>query len=224
MRVTVLPVLVVINLGLVGGLAALWLDEDFDLKNVQWRAPAAIAPTPDSLSLFQVASLPADVRQLVSTTDRPLFWFSRRPPPPPAPDKAAEPEPDPFADIHVYGLIDGGALGGAIIRTGGVIKRVKFGEAVGPWVLEGASGRELRFKGSSGEIRSLELKYVAQGAPAGGGGPQAAGAGAPLGAQMAWSPDGQQKPLNVIISERKARRAAAIAAARAEQQSRSAKK
>mgnify|MGYP000942093949 CR=1 FL=1 len=88
--------------------------------------------------------------------------------------------------------------------------------------------RLLRFKDATGQVRGLELKFVEQakaasaggaepGAPAGGG---AASGGVPMG----WSPDGKQKPLDVLIAERRARRAAAIAAARAEQQSRAGKK
>ena len=83
MRIKLWPVLVVLNLALAWGLGALWLDEDFDLKNILWRAPVAIPPASDSLTVHQITPLQRDLSQLNSTGERPLFWASRRPPPPP---------------------------------------------------------------------------------------------------------------------------------------------
>lgn len=164
MRVKLWPILLVLNLALAWGLGALWLDEDFDPKNVLWRAPAAIAPASDSLTVFPVSPVPNDLSQLNSTGERPLFWVSRRPPPPPAPEKpAAEQEPDPLADIRLVGLIEGGEQSGVIALTGGRFRRVIVGQALGAWVLDGVEGRSARFKGVSGDLRSVELRYARQG-------------------------------------------------------------
>ncbi|WP_347249510.1 hypothetical protein [Zoogloea sp.] len=221
-------ILLGVDLALAGGLAVLWLDEDYDLKNVTWKAPAAMVPSADSLQVVKVNEPLVAVAQLTSTTERPLFWPTRRPPPPPPPpEKAAEAAPDPFADMHVFGLIGGEGAAGAIIRTGGVTRRIKLGDAVGAWVLDGVDGRLLRFKDAAGQVRGLELKFVAQAKAASAGGAEpgvpAGGGAASGGVPMGWSPDGKQKPLDVLIAERRARRAAAIAAARAEQQSRAGK-
>ena len=109
MRIKLWPVLVALNLALAWGLGALWLDEDFDPKNILWRAPVAIPPASDSLTVHQITPLQRDLSQLNSTGERPLFWASRRPPPPPPPAKSdAEQEPDPLADIRLVGLMIGG--------------------------------------------------------------------------------------------------------------------
>lgn len=219
MRSFALPVLLALDLGLGGVLAALWLDEDFDPKHVTWREPAAVAPSTDSFKVFQVGALGNDAAQFAAITERPLFWAARRPPPPPQPEKGPDQEPDPFADIHLFGLIDSGDTGVAIVRAGGKVRRVKIGESVGEWVLEGMAGREVRFKGASGEVRSLQLKYVAQAArPAPAAGTPSASqaeSGGGSGVGMVRSADGSMKTVEEAIAERRARREAARARAMA---------
>ncbi|MCA0185579.1 MAG: hypothetical protein LCH90_06190 [Proteobacteria bacterium] len=209
MRVRLWQVLVVLDLALVGGLAALWLDEDFDLKNVTWHAPAPIAPAADSLALARIEPPMNDLAQLSATSERPLFWLSRRPPPPPPPEKAAEQkEPDPFDDIRVVGLVDAGGDSGAMVLTGGKFRRVQLGEPLGAWILDGIEGMTARFKSaSSGEMRTVDLKHAVQGAAAavaqaGGGvgdGPKVTGA------------DGRVMSVAEAIADRRARRAALLA-------------
>lgn len=209
MRVRLWQVLVVLDLALVGGLAALWLDEDFDLKNVTWHAPAPIAPAADSLALARIEPPMNDLAQLSATSERPLFWLSRRPPPPPPPEKAAEQkESDPFDDIRVVGLVDAGGDSGAMVLTGGKFRRVQLGEPLGAWILDGIEGMTARFKSaSSGEMRTVDLKHAVQGAAAavaqaGGGvgdGPKVTGA------------DGRVMSVAEAIADRRARRAALLA-------------
>lgn len=218
MRSIALPLLLALDLGLAGGLAALWLDEDLDPKNIAWREPAAISPAEDSMTVLQVDARPTELAQLTSTTERPLFWAVRRPPPPPKAESAAEPETDPFADIHLFGLVDGGESGAAIVRTGGRIRRVKVGESIGAWTLDGIVGREARFKGASGEVRGLLLKYAVQGArPVGADAPAATSAAQSggTGVAMVRSADGSMKTVDEAIAERRARRDAARARAMA---------
>lgn len=209
MRVRLWQVLVVLDLALVGGLAALWFDEDFDLKNVTWHAPAPIAPAADSLALARIDPPMNDLAQLSATSERPLFWLSRRPPPPPPPEKAAEQkEPDPFADIRVVGLVDAGGDSGAMVLTGGKFRRVQLGEPLGAWILDGIEGMTARFKSaSSGEMRTVDLKHAVQGAVAAvaqaggavGDGPKVTGA------------DGRVMSVAEAIADRRARRAALLA-------------
>lgn len=215
MRVRLWQVLVVLDLALAGGLAALWLDEDFDPKNVTWHAPAPIAPAADSLSLARIEPPMNDLAQLGATSERPLFWLSRRPPPPPPPpEKTAEQqEPDPFADIRIVGLVDAGEESAAMVLTGGKFRRVKLGEPLGAWALDGVEGMVARFKSaSSGEMRTVDLKHATQAAtPAGG---QAAGSGGD-GAKVAGA-DGRVMTVAEAIADRRARKAALLASRKAQ--------
>lgn len=211
MRVKLWPILLVLNLALAWGLGALWLDEDFDPKNVLWRAPAAIAPASDSLTVYPVSPVPNDLSQLNSTGERPLFWVSRRPPPPPAPEKSAvEQEPDPLADIRLVGLMEGGEQSGVIALTGGRFRRVMLGQTLGAWALDGVEGKTARFKGTGGEVRTLELKHAVQGAPdmavAQGG-----GSGGIEGGPRIMGSDGKSRTVEEAIADRRARKAALLA-------------
>ncbi|WP_347248997.1 hypothetical protein [Zoogloea sp.] len=211
MRIKLWPVLLVLNLALAWGLGALWLDEDFDLKNILWRAPEAIRPAPDSLSIHPLAPLQRDLSLLNSTSERPLFWVSRRPPPPPPPVKpAAEQEPDPLADIRLVGVMDGGEQSGVIALTGGRFRRVMVGQTLGAWSLDGVEGKTARFKGSGGEVRALELKHAVQGAPDGALA-QGSGGGATEGGPRIIGSDGQSRTVEEEIAARRARKAALLA-------------
>ncbi|KAB2966416.1 hypothetical protein [Zoogloea sp.] len=214
MRVRLWQVLVVLDLALVAGLAALWLDEDFDLKNVTWRAPAPIAPAADSLQLAQIEAPMNDLAKLNATSERPLFWLSRRPPPPPPPpEKTAEQqEPDPFADIRIVGLVDAGGDSAAMVLTGGKFRRVQLGEPLGAWTLDGVEGMTARFKSaSSGEMRTVDLKHAVQGAAPGG-----AQAGGPGGdGPKVTGADGRVMTVTEAIADRRARRAALLATRKA---------
>lgn len=211
MRVKLWQVLVVLDLALVGGLAALWLDEDFDPKNVTWHAPAPIAPAADSLVLARIEPPMNDLAQLSATSERPLFWVTRRPPPPPPPpEKAAEQkEPDPFADIRIVGLVDAGEESAAMVLTGGKFRRVKLGEPLGAWALDSVEGMVARFKSaSSGDIRTVDLKHAIQAAaPAPS---QAGGPGGGDGARVTGA-DGRVMTVDEAIADRRARRAALLA-------------
>lgn len=211
MRIKLWPVLVALNLALGWGLGALWLDEDFDPKNILWRAPVAIPPAADSLTVHQITPLQRDLSQLNSTGERPLFWASRRPPPPPPPAKsAAEQEPDPLADIRLVGLMIGGEQSGVIALTGGRFRRVMVGQTLGAWSLDGVDGKTARFKGAGGEMRSLDLKHAVQGAPDGALAQGGGGGGADGGPRIMGS-DGQSRTVDEEIAARRARKAALLA-------------
>ncbi|NML25863.1 hypothetical protein [Zoogloea dura] len=214
MRIRLWQVLIMLDLALAGGLAALWLDEDFDPKHVTWHAPAPIVPAADSLELARIEAPMNDLARLNATSERPLFWVTRRPPPPPPPpEKTAEQqEPDPFADIRIVGLVDAGEGSGAMVLTGGKFRRVQLGEPLGAWILDGVEGMTARFKSpSSGELRTVDLKHAVQGAASGvvqtggfgGDGPKVTGA------------DGRVMSVAEAVAERRARKAALLARGRA---------
>lgn len=194
--------LLLVDLGLAWGLGALWLDEDLDPKNVSWRPPVAVVPVADSLAVYQLAPLQRDLSQLISTAERPLFWVSRRPPPPAPPEKQADAEPDPFADVHLFGLIGHADDGIAILRSNGKLRRVKAGGLVGSWSLQGVEGNSAQFKAASGEVRVLTLVHAKQ------------GSSAPSGTSEASPAMGGGAKFDDVIARRKAARAAAIAAAK----------
>lgn len=139
---------------LAGGLAWLWLNEQGQLKNTHWVAPAAIAPDLSASAMAPVSTAAGDPSQFAGILERPLFAPDRRPPPPPAPP----PPPDPFANIQLLGIFSG-SNAGILARVEGKVRRVKIGEFVGSWSLKSVEGRDVTF--AQGEdTRALRLSYA----------------------------------------------------------------
>ena len=66
-------------------------------------------------------------------------------------------EPDPFADIHVFGLYGGeSSPTGMLARMGGKVQRVSVDDNVGSWTLKRIEDRFAIFE-KNGEERKLEL-------------------------------------------------------------------
>lgn len=137
MRRWALPLLAMLNLGLLGWLASMWFTRDGQLAGVHWRQPEPLKPTLDGDNSLPPTGV--EMGRYVATLERPLFSPSRRPPPPP-PVASAPPVVDTPPDIRVLGLYgsraEGGGAGGMVARVDGQVKRVRVGDSIGRWTLK----------------------------------------------------------------------------------------
>jgi hypothetical protein len=165
MNIGPLHILALVNLGLAGGLASLWVDHNAQaLPELLWRSPEAVSPeiAAPQLGLMSdpQAGNPSAYPEILA---RPVFAVDRRPPPPPAPPKPPvqpppPPPPDPFASVNITGLFTG-ANGGVLASVEGKMRRVKIGQQIGAWTLQAIEGREATFKRGEQE-RKLRLAYA----------------------------------------------------------------
>lgn len=146
-----LLLLMVVALGV--GLASLWLDQQGNLRNINWLAPVAIAPEVSAPvnPLQRIGTVP--VESYASIQERPLFTPDRRPPPPPPPPAP----PDPFIGIQIYGIVSGGN-GGILARIEGKVRQIKINESIGGWTLKSIEGRQVNFIQGT-QTRQLLLAY-----------------------------------------------------------------
>lgn len=129
-----LPLLLAINVALLGVLGRLWVAPNGQLRGVSWQAPAPLPPAIDAGP--QLPDVGADLSRFVATLERPLFVPSRRMPPPPAASAPAV-VADVAPDVKVLGLYGSAEAGGGMIaRIDGQVRRVRLGASVGRWVLK----------------------------------------------------------------------------------------
>lgn len=181
MKITPIPVLSFVVLALSGGLAGLWLDQNGNLRNTTWIAPAAIPPVIQEPAIPSWMAASAEP-ELASITERPVFAPDRKPPPPPPPPAA----PDPMANIQILGIFSG-QNAGVLARVDGKVRRVKLNEAIGSWTLKTISGRDVTFVQGE-ETRQLNLAYTAFGPPAAPATPAVSGNAPPVQSQSAMMP------------------------------------
>ena len=132
-------------------------------------------PAPDAVlpeeSLFEVQPLWPLVAAgtKAAETDafvrRPLFAKTRRPPPQPKPQPESQPEvveAEPIEGVELVGIFGSGDVAGAILRLeDGVRMRLKLGERVKGWRLDGIDTRKASLVSSNGRERSvLEMKFA----------------------------------------------------------------
>lgn len=159
MRISATLVLLLVNAGLAAALAYLSVNVD-----PEWHPPAVKPPAADVLVAEKIERGRADVSALPDMLMKPLFSESRRPPPPPPPPPPPEAAPvrDPFKDLKVIGLLDGGpAAGAAIVLSGKEIHRVAVGKTFDGWRLERISGYTATFSSGSA-TRSINMTFLPQ--------------------------------------------------------------
>jgi hypothetical protein len=161
MRRNALPLLVVLNLLLLGAIAWIWITPGGELRNMHWQPPSPVKV--DLHALFP--SLPgpgqSDTSQFLRMLERPLFSVTRRPPPPPPPPKVESPEPvNWFAQAKLTGVYEGQAGGGIIIFYEGKDRRVALNGYLDGWKLQSVSGAQASFE-KSGQTRVVPLQRAA---------------------------------------------------------------
>lgn len=161
MKIGPLHILGLINLGLAGGLASYWVDQNgHPLKELIWVAPKPVTPE----IVEPVVSLgdpnAGNLSMYASVVTRPVFAPDRRPPPPPKPPEPPPPPPppDPFASVELMGMFTG-PNGGVLARVEGRMRRVKINDNIGAWTLKDIAGREATFKQGDQE-RKLRLNFA----------------------------------------------------------------
>lgn len=133
----VLPCLAIICMGLIGIVGWLWVDEDGELKNVKWSTPQAVRPDIYSKITRLGAPDPIASVHFLSTTERPLFSRTRRPPlpPPPPPPPPVPVAPDIFSGAVLKGIANYQGGGAVIMDISGRSRRIKIGDSFEGWRL-----------------------------------------------------------------------------------------
>lgn len=139
----------------VGGLLAIWMNNDGSLNVPRWRAPSA------GSGQHALASLVLDDRLPIGSTlvilERPLFSPERRPAMPASADTPSVAPPDTLDNLLISGVFVTADGGGIVARSDGKVRRFRVGDSVGDWKLASVEGKEARFE-RSGESRKIGVK------------------------------------------------------------------
>ena len=158
MRRVALPLLVILNAGLLCFLAWVWFTPDGQLRGMRWQWPEPVKVDLQALLPVLPGQGQADTSQFLGMLERPLFSPTRRPPPPPPPPKAEVPEPvNRFAQAKLTGLFEGEGVGGVIINYDGKDRRVPLNGTLDGWKLQSVSGAQAVFA-QAGQTRSVPLQ------------------------------------------------------------------
>ena len=158
MRRVALPLLVILNTGLLCLLAWVWFTPDGQLRGMRWQSPEPVKVDLQALLPVLPGQGQADTSQFLGMLERPLFSPTRRPSPPPPPPKAEVPEPvNRFAQAKLTGLFEGEGVGGVIINYDGKDRRVPLNGTLDGWKLQSVSGAQAVFA-QAGQTRSVPLQ------------------------------------------------------------------
>ena len=158
MRRVALPLLVILNAGLLCFLAWVWFTPDGQVRGVRWQSPEPVKVDLQALLPVLPGQGQADTSQFLGMLERPLFSPTRRPPPPPPPPKAEVPEPvNRFAQAKLTGVFEGAGVGGIIINYEGKDRRVPLNGTLDGWKLQSVSGGQATFE-KSGQTRVVSLQ------------------------------------------------------------------
>lgn len=153
-------ILLVTVFALAAGLTALWLGPDARPRPHGWEPPAPLLPeiTIPSGPAGMDARAPSGVGAYFAILDRPVFAPDRRPPPPPD-AKPVEPPPDPLAGLTLFGVFSGSDFSGIVARINDRVRRVRVGELLGDWTVQGVQGRSVTFVRGD-ETRTVQLAHA----------------------------------------------------------------
>ena len=161
MRRVALPLLVILNAGLLCFLAWVWFTPDGQLRGMRWQSPSPVKVDLQALLPALPGQGQADTSQFLGMLERPLFSPTRRPPPPPPPPKAEVPEPvNRFAQAKLTGVFEGAGVGGIIINYEGKDRRVPLNGTLDGWKLLSVTGAQATFS-QRGQTRVVQLQRAA---------------------------------------------------------------
>ena len=161
MRRVALPLLVILNTGLLCLLAWVWFTPDGQLRGMRWQSPEPVKVDLQALLPALPGQGQADTSQFLGMLERPLFSPTRRPPPPPPPPKAEVPEPvNRFAQAKLTGVFEGAGVGGIIINYEGKDRRVPLNGTLDGWKLLSVTGAQATFS-QRGQTRVVQLQRAA---------------------------------------------------------------
>lgn len=146
--------LIGLNLALLAALAAFWL-----YAAPPWQPPAAMAPDLATLAVQPVSRPALEPAAAQAIQERPLFIAGRH-------GSTAESNGDgksgAFGDARLLGLLGSGKQTVAIVGSGKTTLRLKPGDQLDGWALQGAEGRRARFGRGADETRELQLEHAPQ--------------------------------------------------------------
>lgn len=161
MRRVALPLLVILNAGLLCFLAWVWFTPDGQVRGMRWQSPSPVKVDLQALLPALPGPGQADTSQFLGMLERPLFSPTRRPPPPPPPPKAEVPEPvNRFAQAKLTGVFEGAGVGGIIINYEGKDRRVPLNGTLDGWKLLSVTGAQATFS-QRGQTRVVQLQRAA---------------------------------------------------------------
>ena len=161
MRRVALPLLVILNTGLLCLLAWVWFTPDGQLRGMRWQSPEPVKVDLQALLPVLPGQGQADTSQFLGMLERPLFSPTRRPPPPPPPPKAEVPEPvNHFAQAKLTGVFEGAGVGGIIINYEGKDRRVPLNGTLDGWKLQSVTAAQATFS-QRGQTRVVQLQRAA---------------------------------------------------------------
>ena len=161
MRRVALPLLVILNAGLLCFLAWVWFTPDGQVRGMRWQSPEPVKVDLQALLPALPGQGQADTSQFLGMLERPLFSPTRRPPPPPPPPKAEVPEPvNRFAQAKLTGVFEGAGVGGIIINYEGKDRRVPLNGTLDGWKLLSVTGAQATFS-QRGQTRIVQLQRAA---------------------------------------------------------------
>lgn len=161
MRRVALPLLVILNAGLLCFLAWVWFTPDGQVRGMRWQSPSPVKVDLQALLPALPGQGQADTSQFLGMLERPLFSPTRRPPPPPPPPKAEVPEPvNRFAQAKLTGVFEGAGVGGIIINYEGKDRRVPLNGTLDGWKLLSVTGAQATFS-QRGQTRVVQLQRAA---------------------------------------------------------------
>lgn len=141
------------------GLAYLWVDQNGQIRNSTWVAPAAIKSAMVATTIPAKALGGSDIANLTAALEKPLFTPDRKPPAViPVAVVAPPPPPDPMASVNLVGLLSGEA-GGAMVRSEGKVRYINLTQKLGDWTLQSIEERSATFARAD-ETRVIKLAYA----------------------------------------------------------------
>jgi hypothetical protein len=158
MKIASTHLLVVASLAAFTGLVALWIDQDGQLRDIAWKAPAPVTADLGVHPYFRLNSgaIP-DPGIFLATLDRPLFAPDRKQPPPPPPP-APPPAPDSLAGARLLGVVSG-TSGAVLVHADGRVRRLIINQSIGEWSLKSVDSREATFQRND-ETRVVRMGYA----------------------------------------------------------------
>ncbi len=177
-----------LNLALLAALAAFWL-----YAAPPWQPPAAMAPDQATLAVQPVSRPALEPAAAQAIQERPLFIAGRH-------GSTAESNGDgksgAFGEARLLGLLGSGKQTVAIVGSGNTTLRLKQGDKLDGWSLQGTEGRRAHFSRGADETRELQLEHAPQPpAPAAPASANAAAATPKPAENAAPTPQAQPSPL-----------------------------
>lgn len=132
-------------------------------------APEPHLPAESSLRVAGVAGAEQAQELATDLTERPLFWYGRKPYEPPAAEVVVSEAPEEVLEmaideVQLVGVLGAGDQSGIIVTHAGASRRLALDDEIEGWSFVGLSDDGARFA-SEGRTRVLTMEHAAPSAP-----------------------------------------------------------